>query len=112
MESLEKIYSTYDTETIEENKKLPKPCYGNSSGYYCNYQCTKNDGCYAVTMEKWGVCDCKFKPSCHISRQKLQEKFRKNNTSHTCPFKKYFDENTYPNITVPKGIIKMKPIKD
>lgn len=112
MESLEKIYSKYDAEVVEENKKLPKPCYGNSSGYYCNYESPKNQGWYPVTMEKWGVCDCKFRPSCHISRQKLQEEFKKNNINHKCPFKKYFNEDTYPKITIPKGIIKMIPIKE
>ena len=44
MESLEKIYSKYDAEVVKENKKLPKPCYGNSSGYYCNYESPKNQG--------------------------------------------------------------------
>ena len=112
MDSLENIYSQHDTAVVEANKKLPKPCYGNSSGHYCNYECPTNQGCYSVTMAKWGICDCQFKPSCHISRQKLQAKFKQNNINHICPFKEYFDEHTYPSIIIPKGIIKMKPIRE
>ena len=112
MDFLNEIYKNYDTETVELNKKLPKPCFGNSNGYYCNYECSKNEDCYSISMQKWGVCDCKFRPSCHTSRQKLQENFKQNISNYICPFKKYFNEETYLTITVPDGIIKMKPIKD
>ena len=111
MNNLEEIYKNYDKETIEANKKLPKPCYGNSSGHYCSYKCSKNEGCYEVTMKKWGVCDCKFRPSCHLSRQMLQEKFKETNPNRKCSFKDYFDENNYPDIVIPPGIIRMKPIE-
>lgn len=112
MQSLEEIYSKYDSKTVEANKKLPKPCYGNSDGYYCIYECKQNKGCYGITMQKWGECNCKFKPNCNVMRQSLQVEFTKDNPNHKCPFKKYFDENTYPDIKVPDGIIKMKPIED
>lgn len=110
--TLDEIYKLYDEATVEANKKLPKPCYGNSSGYYCNYECKNNNGCYGVTMQKWGKCDCKFKPSCHLMRQSLQVQFKEKNPDHVCLFKQYFDENTYPDIIVPDGIIRMDPIED
>lgn len=112
MGNIEQIYSKYDTKTVEANKRLPKPCYGNSIGYYCNYECSKNEGCYAVTMQKWGVCNCKFRPNCHIPRQMIQENLKEENSNHECDFKKYFDENSYSEIVIPDGIIRMKPIID
>ena len=112
MNNLEIIYSQYDSETVEANKKLPKPCYGNSYGYYCNYNCPTNEGCYEVTMKKWGVCDCKFRPSCHIPRQTIHKQWTDEDPNYICDFKKYFDEDDYPEIIVPEGIIKMNPIKE
>lgn len=111
MKCLEEIYKNYDIKTIEANKKLPKPCYGNSNGYYCNYECLQNEGCYEITMKKWGVCDCKFKSSCHLWRQQLQTEFKQKNADHICSFKEFFDEDSYPEIIIPDGIIKMDPIK-
>lgn len=110
--TLEKAYSSCDEKTIEANKKLPKPCFGNSSGYYCNYECSKNNGCYGVTMKKWGVCDCEFKPNCHLSRQMLQEEFKKDRPDYECSFKPYFDKESNLDIEIPEGIIKMSPIID
>lgn len=109
---MEKIYKEYDNKIVESNKKLPKPCYGNSNGYYCNYTCDKRNGCYGVTMKKWGKCDCEFKPSCHISRQIIQHEWKEKDSSHVCDFLEFFDKETYPIVIVPDGIIKMNPIVD
>lgn len=109
---LSTIYSNYDKEIVEANKKLPKPCFGNSHGCYCEYTCPKREGCYEVTMQKWGPCNCKFKLSCHLARQGLQVEWKTREPEHICNFLKYFDETNYPDITIPEGIIKMQPIRD
>lgn len=111
-QDLEDIYKQYDEATVEANKKLSKPCYGNSTDYYCNYECPAREGCYGVTMMKWGKCDCKFKPSCHLGRQGVQVEWKQHDPEHICGVMKYFDEATYPDIIVPDGIIKMVRIKD
>lgn len=111
-QNIEDIYKEHDEATVEANKKLPKPCYGNSWGYYCGYKCEVREGCYGITMKKWGPCDCKFKPSCHVPRQTIQVEWKKEVPEHICEFLKYFDVDSYPEIIIPDGIIKMKPIED
>jgi len=51
------------------------------SGHYMEYpicqshhDCTERE-CYSKTMDK-GPCDCPYKGSCHIPRQRLQTEFR------------------------------------
>lgn len=110
--NLKEIYNQYDKKIIEANKKLPKPCYGNSNGYYCIYKCKSNDGCYEVTMKKWGTCNCKFKSSCHLSRQLIQSELKSDNPNHVCGFKKYFNESNYTEVEIPNGIIGIDPIED
>lgn len=99
-------------ESLEANKKLPKPCFGNSNGYYCNYDCPYGEDCYSATMIKWGSCNCKFKGNCHLSRQLIKSQIMEEDKNYVCGFIKYFDEETTPIMVLPEGIIKMDPIKD
>lgn len=110
--NLEELYKQCDEATVEANKKLPKPCYGNAHGYYCNYQCKSREGCYAISMTKWGECDCKFKASCHVSRQMIKTKIKKRNPKHVCDYVAYFTEEDYAEVKIPEGIIEMQPIED
>lgn len=77
-----------------------KKCYGNVLTEICSkngghHECPhydKNDGdCFKETSLK-GPCNCEFKASCHVQRQKAQEGFREcfNETEKDCDFYKIF----------------------
>lgn len=113
LRTLEEAYSEATPEDIKANKLLPRPCYGNSNGYYCNYTCSDKAGCYAITMVNWGPCDCPFKPSCHLGRQQIQVQWLREKPAHVCSFKKYFDTTTYPQLPIiPKGVMRMRILTD
>jgi len=55
-----------------------KGCFGNYMEYpLCqgHYDCQEK-GCFSKTMIGKGTCDCLYKGSCHLSRQRLQTEFR------------------------------------
>jgi hypothetical protein len=60
--------------------KYEKPCFSNYmiSGKCKNhYGCELQGKCFEQTSIRKGVCDCKLKSYCALSRQELQDKFRK-----------------------------------
>ena len=55
-----------------------KECYGNYMEYpICegHHDCEEK-GCYSKTMIEKGSCDCSYKASCHLLRQKLQTELK------------------------------------
>lgn len=56
-----------------------KKCYGNYMIYpKCeNHNKCVEDGCLSMTNIVHAECDCPYTASCHLARQRLQVKFRK-----------------------------------
>lgn len=67
-----------------------KECFGNIfKRTVCNnyYNCKFSTDCLTETNIIKGVCNCEYKASCHLSRQKFQLKLRNNNeTNKDCDF--------------------------
>jgi len=55
-----------------------KECFGNYMEYpICKgHNSCEEKGCFSKTMIDKGLCDCPYKSSCHLLRQRLQVEFR------------------------------------
>lgn len=76
---------------------MTKPCYGNYMKRECegHHEC-REMGCFSETSRIHGECDCKYKESCHLTRQKLQVHVRNDNSYgydsvEKCDFYKLID---------------------
>lgn len=99
---------------MNKDNVLPKACYGNHSGYYCNYKCEFGSDCYSVTNTRLGSCNCEFKGCCHVPRQYGQSRHTQE-PKEECWFHQQFMKDVerlgYPKILeIPDGVCDMKPI--
>lgn len=75
----------------------PKSCFGNylhkEKGCNDHHNCEQQGECNMYTNYFKGACDCPYKKSCHLMRQKIASDYR-NEIGDTdirkCDFYKYF----------------------